>query len=63
MLQPPSQRSKQASDELVLAAETMRYGIGTTAGLFAAAMAKLSGDEEAVAAFRRRVVTEDGLLT
>lgn len=61
-LQAPSQRTKQASDELVLAAQTMRYGIGTTAGLFAAAMAKLSGDDDAVAAYRRRIVTEDGLL-
>ena len=61
-LQPPSQRPKQASDELALAAETMRYAIGTTAGLFAAAMAKLSGDEDTVAAYSRRIVTEDGLL-
>jgi hypothetical protein len=61
-LQPPKERPPQASAALRSAAMTMRYAVATTTSLFDAVAAHLAGDGEAVAAYRRRLVTEDGLL-
>lgn len=58
--EPPEKRPPQASDGLRTAAETMRYCIATTAGLFDAVAAKLTGDDAAVAEYRRSVATTDG---
>jgi hypothetical protein len=62
-LLPPKERPAQVSDALRAAAETMRYALAPTTGLYAAVGAKLAGDVEAAAAYRRRLVTEEGLLT
>jgi hypothetical protein len=61
-LQAPDERPPQASDALRIAAETMRYCVTTTASLYDAVAAKLAGDEGAVAAFRRRIISSDGLV-
>ena len=61
-LQPPSQR-EHVSDSLRLAAETMRYCLAPTPGLYEAVVAKLNGDEEVVAEYRRCIVATDGLLS
>lgn len=58
----PDERPPQVSDALRTAAETMRYAVATTAGLFDAVAAKLSGDEDAVAAYRRQLTAGEGLL-
>jgi hypothetical protein len=61
-LQPPKERKSQVSDALKLASETMRYCVAPTSGLFEAVVAKLSGDDEAVSAYRERLLTTDGVL-
>ncbi len=58
----PIQR-KHISDALLLASETMRYGVAPTTGLYDAVVAKLNGDDEAVAAYRERLMAHDGLLS
>ncbi|MEX2245935.1 MAG: hypothetical protein WEC75_04540 [Dehalococcoidia bacterium] len=58
----PSGRPQQVTDALRLAAETMRYCVAPTTTLFDAVVAQMSGDAEAVAECRRRLVTTDGLL-
>jgi len=62
-LEAPEQRDAQVSDALRLAAETMRYGIATSASLFDALAAKLAGDDNAVSAYCCRLLGEDGLIT
>lgn len=61
-LSDPSGRPPQASVALRTAAETMGYAIATTASLFDAVAACLSGDDAAVETYRRRLVTETGVL-
>lgn len=61
-LLPPHERPTQASDALRTAAETMRYGIGTTAGLFDAIAAYVAGDEASVNAYRETLLSGIGLL-
>jgi hypothetical protein len=61
-LLPPSQRT-QVTDSLRLAAETMRYCLAPAAGLYDAVVAKLNGDEEAVAAYRERLMAHEGFLS
>jgi len=58
----PDERPPQASEALRTAAETMRYAVATTAGLFDAVAAKLSGDDETVAAYRRQLTVGESLL-
>ena len=58
----PDERPPQTSDALRTAAGTMRYAIATTASLFDAVAAKFSGDDEAVAAYRRQLTAGEGLL-
>jgi hypothetical protein len=58
----PDERPPQASEALRTAAATMRYTIATTASLFDAVSAKLSGDDETVAAFRRQLTAGEGPL-
>jgi hypothetical protein len=61
-LQPPTERPQQVTDALHLAAETMRYSIATTTSLFEAVRAHLEGNEDAVRAYRDRLVSTDGML-
>jgi hypothetical protein len=61
-LAPPTERELQTTDALRLAAETMRYAVAPTAGLFAAVAAQLEGRDDDVAAYRCRLVSEDGVL-
>jgi hypothetical protein len=61
-LTAPAERSQEASDALRLAADTMRYGIATTPGLFAAVAAQLGGDDAAVSAYRCRLLSDVGLI-
>jgi hypothetical protein len=61
-LEPPEKRTAQASAELRVAAETMRYAIATTTGLFAAVVAALSGEESTLTAYREKLATTDGLV-
>jgi len=61
-LRPPAERAAQASDALRLAAETMRYCIAPTSALFDAVRAQMSGDVDAVAAFRTALLHTDGVL-
>jgi hypothetical protein len=61
-LTAPAERGDGISDPLRLAAETMRYAIAPTAGLFAAVSAQLSGDEAAVGAYRCRLLSTDGVV-
>lgn len=58
----PIQR-KHVTDALRLASETMRYCIAPTTGLYNAVVAKLGGDDDAVAAYRERLMAHDGLLS
>lgn len=60
--EPPEKRPPQASDGLRTAAETMRYCIATTAGLFDAVAAKLAGEDVATAGYRHLLATTDGFL-
>jgi hypothetical protein len=62
-LRPPSERPQQASDALVLAAETMRYCIAPTSALFAAVHAQLSGNDDEVASFREALLCSNGLMS
>lgn len=59
---PPAQRSPEVSDALRVAAETMRYCIAPARTLFDAVVAQLAGDADAVAAYRCRLSTQDGVL-
>jgi hypothetical protein len=61
-LDPPERRTQQASDALRTAAETMRYCIATTAGLYDAVATHLRGDSAAVEAYRQALLSTDGLL-
>jgi hypothetical protein len=61
-LAAPSERESQVTDALRLAAETMRYAVAPTAGLFTAVAAQLDGRDDEVAAYRARLVSEDGVL-
>lgn len=61
-LQRPENRTDEISPSLRLAAETMRYCIAPTSSLYRAVAAKFAGDDDAVAEYRRRLVTQDGLL-
>ncbi len=61
-LAEPLQRADEVSPQLRLAAETMRYCIAPASTLFAAVAAQLAGDAAAVASFRARILTHDGLL-
>ncbi|HXK34579.1 MAG TPA: hypothetical protein VNM91_11275, partial [Dehalococcoidia bacterium] len=60
-LRDPAQR-RHVVDALRTAAETMRYALAPTPGLYDAVVAQLSGDTEAVEAYRRALVTTDGLI-
>lgn len=60
--QSPKQRPQQASDALRTAAETMRYCISTTTALYEAVVAKLSGDDAAVDAYKQAITSHEGLL-
>jgi hypothetical protein len=61
-LSAPSERASQVTDALRLAAETMRYAVAPTAGLFAAVAAQLDGRNDDAAAYRGRLISEDGVL-
>lgn len=61
-LQAPTQR-QHVSDPLRVAAETMRYCLAPTAGLYDAIVAKLAGDDDAVSAYRQALIATDGLLS
>ncbi len=61
-LQTPDARPQQVSDAVRTAAETMRYCIATSASLFAAVAAQLSGDDDAVRAYREHLLTTDGIV-
>ncbi len=61
-LSPPGERGGGISDALRLAADTMRYCIAPTSTLFDAVSAHFRGDDAAVAAYRSRLVTHNGLL-
>ena len=61
-LAPPGQRTPEVSDALRVAAETMRYCIAPSRTLFEAVVAQLSGDTEAVTAYRCRLFAHDGVL-
>jgi hypothetical protein len=61
-LAPPAERDGEVTDALRLAAETMRYAVAPTAGLFAAVAAQLDGRDDDVAAYRCRLINEDGVL-
>lgn len=59
---PPAERPRQSSDALQLAAETMRYCIVTTAALFDAVRAHMSGEHANGDAFRDAILRTDGLV-
>ncbi|HYM14026.1 MAG TPA: hypothetical protein VEZ14_00515 [Dehalococcoidia bacterium] len=58
----PGERAREVTDALRLASETMRYCVAPASTLFAAAVAQLSGDEAAVAAYRCQLVSHDGVI-
>ncbi|MBI2723765.1 MAG: hypothetical protein HYX50_01760 [Chloroflexi bacterium] len=58
----PAERGDGIAPELRTAAETMRYCVATTVRLFEAVTAALRGDGAAVAAYRRELLTTDGVL-
>lgn len=60
-LRDPAQRC-HVTDALRVAAETMRYALAPTAGLYNAVVAQLSGDADAVAAYRQALRTTEGLI-
>jgi hypothetical protein len=62
-LEAPERRDRQVTDALRTAAETMRYCLAPTSGLFEAVAAHLAGDADAVSAYRNALITSDGLLT
>jgi hypothetical protein len=57
----PAHRTHVTRD-LRVAAETMRYCIAPTVTLYEAVRAQLAGDGDAVAAYRRALLSTDGLL-
>ena len=61
-LAAPAERADEVTPALRAAAETMRYGIATTAGLFAAVAAALAHDDAAVSAYRCRLLRDEGLI-
>ncbi len=61
-LSAPADRADEATAALRTAAETMRYGIATTTGLFAAVAAHLAHDEATVSAYRCRLLRDEGLI-
>lgn len=61
-LAPPATRTDAASDALCLAAETMRYAIAPTSGLFAAVVAHLAGHADSVADYRCRLTSTNGAV-
>jgi hypothetical protein len=61
-LAAPADREPQTTDALRLAADTMRYAVAPTSGLFAAVAAQLDGRDDDVAAYRCRLISEDGVL-
>jgi hypothetical protein len=56
------ERRIHITSALRLAAETMRYCVAPTMGLFEAVAAKLAGDDNAAAVYRARLIATDGLL-
>ena len=58
----PSQREAEVSASLRVAAETMRYCIAPTSTLFAAVVAQLQGDDEAVTAYREQLLSTSGVI-
>lgn len=60
-LQPPVKRT-HVTNAVRIAAETMRYCIAPTPGLFEAVAAVLGGDEAAAVEYRRKLLATDGLL-
>jgi hypothetical protein len=60
-LRPPRERT-HVTDALRTAAETMRYCVAPTAGLYDAVVAQLRGEGEAVAGYRARLLATDGIL-
>jgi hypothetical protein len=58
----PAGREDEVGPALRLAAETMRYCVAPTSTLFAAVAATLAGDADAAPAYRRRILTTDGVL-
>lgn len=61
-LKAPIQRG-HVTDSVRVAAETMRYCIAPTPGLFEAVAAVLGGDAEAAEVYRRKLLATDGLLS
>jgi hypothetical protein len=61
-LESPTRRTRPVTDALRVASETMRYCIAPTSSLYAAVAARLSGDDAAVAEYKRRLITTDGVL-
>jgi len=61
-LSPPPQR-QHVTDAVRVASETMRYCVAPTPTLFDAMGAKLSGEDEAVALYRQKLMATDGLLS
>jgi hypothetical protein len=59
----PLRERTQATDALLLAAETMRYCLAPTSGLYAALVAQLEGDADTVAAYRQQLMETNGLLS
>jgi len=58
----PATREDEVTPALRLAAETMRYCVAPTSTLFAAVAATFSGDADAAPAYRRLILTADGVL-
>jgi hypothetical protein len=61
-LSDPASREREVTPQLALAAETMRYCIAPTSSLYAAVAAQMSGDADAVAAYKRALRATDGIL-
>jgi hypothetical protein len=59
---PPAERSQQYTNELRLAAESLRYCLATTEQMFHAVRAALSDDSATVERFRERLLTTEGML-
>lgn len=58
----PATREAEVTSQLALAAETMRYCIAPTSSLYAAVAAQMSGDLEAVTAYKRVLRETNGVL-
>ena len=61
-LLPPPHRA-HVTDAVRIASETMRYCVAPTSGLYDAVVANLNGDDDAVAAYRQRLMAHDGVLS